>query len=87
MTMTTYPKPNTSDDYRATARECADRAQRALEVAEVCLDKVTDLFNTQSRNGGPVSFADLIAQAAARTQIAQGWTWLAEVRAESDPHR
>jgi hypothetical protein len=70
----TYSKPNTSPEYRADAGECLDRAQRALEVAEVNLDTVSDLFNL---NKPRVSFADLVAHAEARTRLGQAWTDLA----------
>lgn len=65
-----YAKPNTSADYRADAQECLDRAQRALEVAEVNLDTVSELLN---QNKTRVSFADLIAHAEARTRIGRAW--------------
>jgi hypothetical protein len=75
-----YPKPNTSADYRATAQECIDRAQRVLEVAEVNLDTVSDLFNL---NKEKVTFADLIAHAEARTRLGKAWVDLSLVIGDS----
>jgi predicted metal-binding protein len=75
----TYSKPNTSPEYRADAAECLDRAQRALEVAEVNLDTVSALFN---QNKTRVSFADLIGHAEARTRLGDGWLALAMVKGE-----
>lgn len=70
----TYPRPDTSDDYRADARECMDRAQRALEVAEVNLDTVSEMFSRSC------SFADLIAHAEARTRLGRAWSLLSEAK-------
>lgn len=72
-----YSKPNTSADYRADVQECLDRAQRALEVAEVNIDTVSELLN---QNKTRVSFADLIAHAEARTRLGQAWADLAEAK-------
>jgi hypothetical protein len=72
-----YPKPDTSDDYRATAQECIDRAQRALEVAEVNLDTIAELFNA---NKEKVTFTDLIAHATARAGVGNGWRGLAALK-------
>jgi hypothetical protein len=79
--MKTYAKPNTTDDYRASAQECLDRAQRSLEVAELNLDTVTDLFEL---NKDRVSFADLIAHAEARTRLGQAWGDLADCKTFAD---
>jgi hypothetical protein len=65
-----YVKPNTSPGYRADAGECLDRAQRALEVAEVNLDTVTALLNQPKT---AITLADLIAHAEARTRLGQAW--------------
>lgn len=73
----TYPKPNTSDDYRADAHECIDRAQRSLEVAEINLDGIAGLFNVQNRERSPIAFADLIAAADARVRLGEAWGDLA----------
>jgi hypothetical protein len=80
----TYPKPNTSPDYRASARECLDRAQRALEVAEVNLDTVSALFNRRAAvvNFADLNFADLIAHAEARTRLGRAWTDLSLATAD-----
>ena len=74
--MPTYPKPNTNAAYRTTPQECRDRAQRALEIAEMGLDTAVDLMNAKG-----ATTAELIAQVAARTRIAEGWTRLAEAKA------
>lgn len=76
--MAGYQGPKTSDDYRASAQECLDRAQRALEVAEVNLDTVSELLN---QNKTRVSFADLIAHGEARTRLGIGWARLADAKA------
>lgn len=76
--MATYPKPNTSDDYRASARECLDRAQRALEVAEMNLDTVSELLNL---NRDHLLFADVIGHAEARTRLGRAWAHLADSKA------
>ena len=76
-----YPRPNTSDDYRAAAQECIDRAQRALEVAEINLDTVSELF---SLNKDRVTFADLIAHAEARTRLGRAWSDLGWRKAIGD---
>lgn len=65
-----YTSPNASDGYRADARECLDRAQRALEVAEINLDIVAELFKA---NETRVLFGDLIAHAEARTRVGRAW--------------
>jgi hypothetical protein len=78
----TYPKPDISDDYRASAQECIDRAQRVLEVAELNLDEVSELFGY---NKSRVSFAELIAHAEARTRLGMAWSDLAEIKAMADP--
>jgi len=75
--MPLYQKPNTSDDYRASAQECIDRSQRALEVAEVNLDTVSELFNI---NKDRILMADLIAHAEARTRLGQAWGDLADTK-------
>jgi hypothetical protein len=79
-----YQKPNTSDDYRASAQECIDRAQRALEVAELNLDTVSELLN---QNKTRVSFAELIAHGEARTRLGMAWgdlaTWKHTVEEEA----
>jgi hypothetical protein len=72
---TTYTPPNTSTDYRASAQECLDRAQRALEVAEINLDTVAELFN---RNKSGITFADLIGHGEARTRLGRAWVKLAD---------
>lgn len=78
----TYLKTNISDDYRAGAQECIDRAQRALEVAEVNLDTVSELLNL---NKDRVQFSDLIAHGEARTRLGMAWGDLAEIKAIADP--
>lgn len=77
-----YQKPNTSDDYRASAQECIDRAQRVLEVAELNLDRVSELFNY---NKDRVGYENLLAHAEARTRLGMAWADLAEVKAVTDP--
>ncbi len=62
----TYQSPNISGDDRVSAQECLDRAQRALEVAEINLDRVSELFNIRPT---AASFADLIAHAEARIRL------------------
>lgn len=69
-----YPKPNTDPGYRASVQECIDRAQRALEIGEVNLDTITDLFNTHKDR---VTFADLIAHGDARIRLGIAWGDLA----------
>lgn len=77
-----YLKPNTSDDYRASAQECIDPAQRVLEVAEVNLDTVSTLLN---HNKDRATFADLIAHAEARSRLGAAWADLGEIKAITDP--
>ena len=69
-----YPKPNTDADYRASVQECLDRAQRALEVAEMNLDTVAGLFN---RPLSSMNYTDLIAHGDARTRLGIAWADLA----------
>lgn len=73
-----YVRPNISDNYRADGRECLDRAQRALEVAEVNLDTVAELINL---NRDHLLMADVIAHAEARTRLGVGWARLGDAKA------
>lgn len=70
-----YVGPNTDPGYRASTRECLDRAQRALEVAEVNLDKVSELLNDPA-NSRSIMFADVIGHAEARTRLGMAWVSL-----------
>lgn len=81
--MAAYQRPNTSRDYRASVQECFDRAQRALEVAEVNLDTVSELLNLNQQTGG-ITFTDLIAHAEARTRLGQAWTDLADAKGSAE---
>jgi predicted metallo-beta-lactamase superfamily hydrolase len=81
MSLGRYVKPDTSDEYRATAQGCIDRAQRAMEVAEVNLDAVAQLFNL---NENQVQFSDLIAHGEARTRLGMAWANLGEIKSLMD---
>lgn len=72
-----YAPPNTSDEYRAEAQECLDRAQRALEVAELNLDTVAEVLN---RITVAPSMSDLIAHGEARTRLGRAWADLASAK-------
>jgi hypothetical protein len=76
---TVYQGPNTSREYRAAPQECLDRAQRALEVAEVNLDTVSSLLNL-NKDSGTLTYADLIAHAEARTRLGLAWAVLGDFK-------
>jgi hypothetical protein len=57
-----------------TVHECLDQAQIALQVADANLQTITELLNL---NKARVSFADLIANAEARTRLGIAWADLA----------
>lgn len=74
--MSEYLKPDLRADYRVDAAECMDRAQRALELAEINLDGFIGMSNKR----GGMSDADMIAQTAVRAQIGQAWRDLAALK-------
>jgi hypothetical protein len=76
--MPEYAKPNTSADYRASVQECLDRAQRALEVAEVNLDTLAGKINELASGPRGVDPAIVLGHAEARTRLGQAWAELAD---------
>lgn len=74
--MTDYP--TMPDESRADFRVCLDRAQRAIEVAEVSLSDLAEALNDPDNR---ITVADVIAHADARTRVAMAWTDLAEIKA------
>jgi hypothetical protein len=57
-------------DWQVTREQAIDRAQRALETAELELNALS---------GKPVPIADAAAFITARAEIGRGWVALAEV--------
>lgn len=68
MTAPKYLPPDYRREELVGSQDCIDRAQRALEIAEMNLDKFA---------GMKFDEATTIAHADARARIGQGWAALA----------
>jgi hypothetical protein len=80
MTEIRYHGPNTSAEYRASAQEFLDRAQRTLEVAEMNLDRLAQEINKLASHPEGVNGALVLSHAETRMRLGEAWAELAKIK-------